>query len=317
MKNLSKNNPILSKLTISKILPVFLLASMALGALSLNGMDKAPRVKKVSPSYKKQFEKVKHVYAAANLKRINSAAILHDELQISYLKYRAARIRAARAAAAEATRICLEKDARLIKAVYNGDATATIELLINGADVNARDSNGNTALMIAIFENHATLFEILIAAEANINLANKSGRTALIWAILFSDVNTVRALLERAADVNVQENSGDTALIWAACNMGGKDNIDKSLLFVELLLNYKADVNKQNHDGRTALVQAVYSGTLQILHNFKIVEILINAKSDVTLKDKRGYTALQRAKINAKVPGYKKTYDLLCEASIS
>jgi len=48
--------------------------------------------------------------------------------------------------------------------------------------VNARDSDGNTALMTASFKGHELVVDALLAAGADSNAADKQGRVALDWA---------------------------------------------------------------------------------------------------------------------------------------
>ena len=89
-------------------------------------------------------------------------------------------------------------------------------LLERGADVNAPDREGRTALLLA-------------AREAQ---RNQEGQQA--------QEETVRALLDRKADVNARTKSGYTALILAA--MEGRAEI------VRLLLAKGADVSARTTD---------------------------------------------------------------------
>ena len=50
---------------------------------------------------------------------------------------------------------------------------------------------------------------------ANVNAKNKDGRTALFWAVLYDRTEIVRVLLQNGANVNAKDNNGDTALMWA------------------------------------------------------------------------------------------------------
>ena len=55
-------------------------------------------------------------------------------------------------------------------------------LIAGGARVNARDADGNTALMTAAFKGHDDVVEALLAAGAEPRLADKQGRVAADWA---------------------------------------------------------------------------------------------------------------------------------------
>ncbi len=57
----------------------------------------------------------------------------------------------------------------LFKAAIYGDAEAVKSLLAKGADVNAKDKGGGTALMMAINNNHAGVVRLLIDKGADVN----------------------------------------------------------------------------------------------------------------------------------------------------
>ena len=55
----------------------------------------------------------------------------------------------------------------LVYAAYYGDLPEVKRLLAAGAEVNAQDKSGKTALMFATRMNHPEVRELLIKAEAN------------------------------------------------------------------------------------------------------------------------------------------------------
>jgi ankyrin repeat protein len=60
-----------------------------------------------------------------------------------------------------------EKDQQLIDAAEKGDIKKVKALIKAGADVNAKDKEGGTALMYAKNEGHGDIVKILKAAGAN------------------------------------------------------------------------------------------------------------------------------------------------------
>ena len=61
--------------------------------------------------------------------------------------------------------------------------TALVEVLLElGADVHAKDENGQTALMIATAEGHPETVAALLDAGADVNVEDKNGGTALMIA---------------------------------------------------------------------------------------------------------------------------------------
>ena len=87
-------------------------------------------------------------------------------------------------------------------AAAGGRIEATRALLQAGADPNARQHNGFTALMTASFQNSRDLAELLIAFNANVDLRNDEGKTA-------ADVAAGLGNMELAARLRLQERVVD------------------------------------------------------------------------------------------------------------
>ncbi|MBI4823896.1 MAG: ankyrin repeat domain-containing protein [Nitrospirae bacterium] len=71
----------------------------------------------------------------------------------------------------------------LRRAAEKGDINKVKSLLQHGADVNAKDNNGNTALMYAAVGGHTEIVQTLLNKGANVNAKNNFGNTALIYAV--------------------------------------------------------------------------------------------------------------------------------------
>lgn len=64
-----------------------------------------------------------------------------------------------------------------------GQPSSAVEALLNaGANVNAQDRNGNTALMVAVEYNNVEAVKLMLKAHADRGLRNKAGQTALSFA---------------------------------------------------------------------------------------------------------------------------------------
>ena len=100
-------------------------------------------------------------------------------------------------------------------AAYYGDLCEVERLLAAGANVNAKDRNGITALMAASLEGHREVVALLLARGAEINARTKDGETALIYASINGDKEVVALLLAKGADVNARTRDGKTALMFA------------------------------------------------------------------------------------------------------
>jgi ankyrin repeat protein len=85
-------------------------------------------------------------------------------------------------------------------------------LIAAGANVNARDNYGETALHNYADNNAKKFMEILIAAGADINARSNSGNTPLHVAASSSSIQAVEFLLTAGADCTVVNNAGRTPL---------------------------------------------------------------------------------------------------------
>jgi ankyrin repeat protein len=92
------------------------------------------------------------------------------------------------------------------------DPTVTTILLEAGADTNAADREGETALMKASGCGVKETIKILIEHRADVNRKDLKGRTALMHAAAGHRSDAIPLLLENGADPNVRDNEGKSAL---------------------------------------------------------------------------------------------------------
>ena len=111
----------------------------------------------------------------------------------------------------------------LIVAVDHGDVANARTLLERGADPDAEDGDGNSALMLAVWHGDADLVARMLAKHADPNHANAFGTTALHWAI--DDAAKTKLLLDAGARVNAEDRSGATPLELAT-GLAGDTAVD-------------------------------------------------------------------------------------------
>ena len=107
----------------------------------------------------------------------------------------------------------------MIQAVRNG-SRPTVELLVaRGADVNAIQKNGATALLLVVSRGDFALVKFLLAKGADVNSGKRpqSRYDALMQAAYsdFVEVETVQALLQKGAQIDARAPDGETALSLA------------------------------------------------------------------------------------------------------
>lgn len=102
------------------------------------------------------------------------------------------------------------------EAIRDGEFDVAQRLLENpDVDPDARDENGNTALIDAARSDRPELITLLIRANVKLDLRNEDGETALITAVRRGRVDTARLLLMAGADVTPKDRRQRTALDWA------------------------------------------------------------------------------------------------------
>jgi uncharacterized protein len=103
-------------------------------------------------------------------------------------------------------------------AARSGDAELAQMLLYAGANVKATTRLGAyTPLMMAAEQGHPAVIAALLAAGADVKAANATGTTPLMLAAMSGDAKSVTTLVENGAEVDAREKSmQQTALMFAA-----------------------------------------------------------------------------------------------------
>jgi ankyrin repeat protein len=171
---------------------------------------------------------------------------------------------------------------RLLEAARNQDQQ-TIRALVNQkTDVNARSSDGSTALLWLAHWNDTETAALLLGAGADPNAANEFGMTPLSQACTNGNSALVRLLLKSGAKPNTPIDTGATPLMTCA-RSGAVDA-------VRLLVEYGAAINaKEPKESQTALMWAAAE------RHPDVVKALIDAHADLTAHTKQGFTAIHFA----------------------
>ncbi|XP_077013303.1 2-5A-dependent ribonuclease isoform X2 [Tamandua tetradactyla] len=141
-----------------------------------------------------------------------------------------------------------------LKFLYENGAEVNMRRKTKG-DQKRVGKGGATALMDAAEHGHVEALKVLLAEMgADVNARDNMGRSALIHALLSSrheHVETItRLLLHHGADVNIRGERGKTPLILAVEK--------KHLGLVQMLLEQEhIDINDTDSEGNTALLAAV------------------------------------------------------------
>ncbi|XP_071085033.1 serine/threonine-protein phosphatase 6 regulatory ankyrin repeat subunit A-like [Haliotis cracherodii] len=171
-------------------------------------------------------------------------------------------------------------------------------------DINSKDYDGNTPLMVAAQKGNKKVFDLLVSNECDEFDVSDSGGNILHAACLSNDAVLVKEILLRGvADIESRDEDGATPVMLAAAQ-GHKEVFD-------LLVNQGCNLNVRNSDNHNILHAACSSD------NAQIVEDILSRKIDhINSRTSNGLTAVMVAAAN----GQKKVYDLLarkgCDLSV-
>jgi ankyrin repeat protein len=170
-------------------------------------------------------------------------------------------------------------------------------LLDHGAQVNTAARSGRTALIVAAFTNpSAEVVKLLLAKGAKTGVMDRMHVTPLNAATFGNDTATVRLLLEAGADIETP----DTFIgLNPLMNAAGNRNVDA----VKLLLAKGAGVNAVS---KTEGLPKIQTGTVEfggwtpLLMSAafgppEAVNVLLNAGARIDAQDYRGFTPLMLA----------------------
>ncbi|MEO7716123.1 MAG: ankyrin repeat domain-containing protein [Capsulimonas sp.] len=197
----------------------------------------------------------------------------------------------------------------LWSAALRGDAGQVEKLVEDGADMEARDPAGNTALGWAASSGSAATVNVLLAHGACVNVRNAYGVSPLARAASMDAVSVVKTLLAHGANPNIRDHEGRTVLM--AVSMAGQARM------VSILCCGGAAVNAVDGRGRTPLMYAAVRD-INVHASFNTrrtrqrmtwetvatVRALLSAGASSSVRDINGKTALAWA-IYQKNPALK------------
>ena len=163
----------------------------------------------------------------------------------------------------------------LADAVARGDLAAVRTLLARGADVNAAQVDGTTALHVAVDADRLDMADALLRAGAHASSADRYGVTPIYLASVNGNATMIRRLLDAGADPNSVDPAGETALMTAA-----RTGVPEAL---QLLLERGARVDARDPEfQQTALMIAVRE------NHPAAVSVLITAGAAVNAQTRKG-----------------------------
>ncbi|MGE5293929.1 MAG: ankyrin repeat domain-containing protein, partial [Solirubrobacterales bacterium] len=181
-----------------------------------------------------------------------------------------------------------EGETPLHDATMYGEAGAdVVRLLANhGADVNAEDSLGGMPLDYAMFDERMDVIEALLDCGAKADRTRRfDGTTVLHATVSIGMLNVVMEFINRGADVNVRDRDGQSPVHEAAWADDGA--------MAELLLDHGAKINVKDRNGDTPAHVAAVNGYADLL------DLLMSRGANAEAKNDQGLTPLDIARSGA------------------
>lgn len=141
-------------------------------------------------------------------------------------------------------------------AIQRGCNAEVVKLLVDaGADVNLKNSEGNTSIHMAFDVTDEEIIKLLCDCGADVSIENNEGSTAMEVCIYSDDfkcsVNMAKMFFDAGGDVNRKTIDGETLLHLAAA--GCEEDL------VRYLISLGLDVNARDDCGQTPLLSVAES----------------------------------------------------------
>ncbi|MDO4507263.1 MAG: ankyrin repeat domain-containing protein [Spirochaetales bacterium] len=181
----------------------------------------------------------------------------------------------------------------LMKAAKSGSDWDVRTLLASGAEVNARDKDGWTALMYAArYQNNLNIINMLIEKGAYVRVRNKFNATPLLMAADYSKNPEILSVLLK--NRTVAEDEVFRAFVF--CITGKTSTTHVRAAKVKLFLDMNIPLNRL-WKGQTPLMYAAQYST-----STDVIQQLLDAGADPALTNEKGMSAFDYAKNNKRLP---------------
>jgi len=162
----------------------------------------------------------------------------------------------------------------------------------SGEDVDERDKNGLTGLMLAVIRDDKDFAQELIDRGADLNAISEDEyeNSALHWALIHQNRSMVKMFVDNGADVMQGNAAGNTPIHFV---MKMRDDNERKLVTKFLVDTEVSNINVQNHDGNTLLHLVAQKNDLAL------GDFLVRSYGDIIdfdVTNNRGWTAQRLAR---------------------
>lgn len=190
-------------------------------------------------------------------------------------------------------------DDEFLELCISGTARQVEEAINNGANVNAVDEYGETALMSAARSNrNPEVISVLLKNGADASIRDNEGKIAVDYAAVNTRLKNTDAYQELIAASNAEANTPEQKTRPAA--MSDEDFLELcrsgTPREIETAIKDGANVNAGDEYGETALMSAAGSN-----RNPEVISVLLQNGADASIKDNEGKSAADYAAVNARL----------------
>ncbi len=179
-------------------------------------------------------------------------------------------------------------DAALLRAAESGDADAAAVALRKGADLEARDGNRRTPLLLAATGDHPAVARLLVDLGADPDALDDRHDTPWLVTGVNGSVRMAKIIAAAKPDYGLLNRFGGTSIIPAS-ERGHDDYVAWTVDHTSI------DLDHVNKLGWTALLEAVVLGEGSRRWQ-DVVRTLLEAGADPSIADKDGVTPLEHAR---------------------
>jgi ankyrin repeat protein len=207
-------------------------------------------------------------------------------------------------------------DHEFLEAVAHGNPDSVRQSLKRGAHIEAKDHNGDTALLIIVHQEQrvgdkakgqTAIVKVVLENGANMEIRDQNGSTPLRVIVQNGDPAVIKLLLDKGANVEAKDQNGETALMEAA-RLGRSD-------VTQMLLERTADKEAKNRallaaidpapvvirisEPQPGVKPAAAAPPSQIsdlpYDTTHTIKLLLEKGADIEARDEQGKTPLIRA----------------------
>lgn len=158
----------------------------------------------------------------------------------------------------------------IVKAAMKGKTNYLNMMLLAGADINLMNSRGQTPLMALIelsgkdVGNMLEMVTFLIVNGADLTAVDSNGESAIFYAVRSGNEKLIKTLVEQGADINARNSQGDSPLFTVVA----EDNQKMVKFLLENGASARL-TNRNKTDAATLAAQMGFMDTYDIIESYK------------------------------------------------